>query len=242
MTEAKPREFKFVGGPSRKRRRRNEPKPASHKMTRATERQSNVEAPKKHEATEARPVSHHSQPSSIDGPAKEQQTAEYSVPQESSGISEDSDPSLIMPLYTSPNALNFFFGTADNNSSIMNPFFDPGPVFGDSSAGVGTHPQLSSFLNPDMGFSQNLLSPAMMQSIGMQSQSVNEHGSPRQPFEVETTHISGNMEDGDTGQPGEGATASEPAKAPDYTEAWKRLIARCEPRSSTLNTNMLIRV
>ncbi|KAH7108793.1 fungal-specific transcription factor domain-containing protein [Dactylonectria estremocensis] len=157
MSQCKPRQFKFVGGPSRKRRRRNEPKASDADL-----RSSGPVEPK-----DAAPATNHGhgqgEEHNAEGPPapKLPISDKENRPRPTEATATSMTTSNPGPLTLSPTAGEFdLLLSWPNGSSFMNPFLDPSPVFSDPSSFLGGQFQLPTFLGPDMDFSHPHSSPS----------------------------------------------------------------------------------
>lgn len=142
-----PREFKFVGGPSRKRRRRTCPKAVP--ATPATPKPS---APRSSNNLE-------NEPTILKSPADSTPVLEAPLETDSAHIEITLGPEpLNSPGLLSPStsaAISRFQDSIDwSSGSFMNPFIDPGPTFSGSFDAVNRQFQLPFYFGPDLPFIQ----------------------------------------------------------------------------------------
>lgn len=160
QAQVKPREFKFVGAFSRKRRRRNGTGPTGPKSTTA------VASTPRSAPTPAAP---NSSPKVADGKeenkAKSQQGSPPIVthapdvqvpPPDTPMICEETanpvdSEMMLQPVTESMNQGNDIDWSY---SSLMNPFFDPGPSFAAPFDHMNGHQQLPLYFGPDIPFVQ----------------------------------------------------------------------------------------
>lgn len=142
-----PREFKFVGGPSRKRRRRTCPKAVP--ATTATPK------PSVHRSSN----NLENEPTPLKSPADSTPVPEAPLEPDATqmetiiGPEPLNSPGLLSPATSA--AISKFQDSIDwSSGSFMNPFIDPGPTFSGSFDAVNGQFQLPFYFGPDLPFIQ----------------------------------------------------------------------------------------
>lgn len=240
MAQIQPRTFKFVGGPSRKRRRRNEirssttnlPSPSTTTSretdrTTKTQHQRHVSQNDGHDDHQQQPLPERRQQQpqqeqdaeAEDGASAIIQTTTTSPPQPP----PNADPSV--PTMT-PSATDFdlLLWPTNNNTTtnMMNPFFGPGPMVGDFPTNQFQFP---NFLTNDVDFSHTMTSPSTDELFDINRPN---NGSEAQNAARVADHTVEMAMDSDARTMIPSPTIRMPRVENSFTEAWKRLIDRCE--------------
>lgn len=216
MVQYRPREFKFVGGPSRKRHRPNGTTSAGKKACQRDDRPIPIETSQTTpdtQGTTARPRSHHRQ---IVPPSASEDDPSTPVADDT----RQGPNSMGTPFHASSSDLNFVFEVPYGLGSIMNPSLDQEQMFSDSLTAIDNHLQFSTFLNLGSKFHQNLPSPSA--TLSMDAFTFYPNGD--QPLhEGLRTNLA----------------TKESDKLLQCTEAWATLIARCESNTRVTRVGAL---